>query len=168
MGEETTDPGALLGPDDPTVLGGGETLLEGGRRPERITDRLRRAPAADGDAGADPRIGTVIDGRYKVLSRLGAGGMATVYKAWHLLLEKPVALKFIHAEASHDERFRQRFFREARVASELVHPNAVAMREFGETPEGLFYLVMDFRPGRSLGSRPARRRGSRPRCRARR
>ncbi|MGE0712372.1 MAG: serine/threonine-protein kinase, partial [Planctomycetota bacterium] len=146
----TREPGALSDLDDeaPTLITCAP-LEAAPRARDRVSERLARAPGAESHPD-DPLVGGVIDGRYKVLDRLGAGGMATVYKAWHLLLEKPVAIKFIRPEACRDEVFRQRFFREARVASQLVHPHAVAMREFGETPEGLFYLVMDLVSGRSL------------------
>ncbi|RMG11067.1 MAG: serine/threonine protein kinase [Planctomycetota bacterium] len=119
------------------------------RPSDRLSQRLARAPAAE-KGSRDPLVGTILDGRFKILSPLGSGGMATVYRAWHLLLEKVVALKVIRPDAEENPRFQQRFFLEARAASAFVHPNAVPMREFGETPTGLFYLVMDFCPGRSL------------------
>jgi serine/threonine-protein kinase len=97
-----------------------------------------------------------------VLERLGSGGMAVVYRAWHLMLEKEVALKFIREEAAQSIRFRERFFREARIACELRHKHIVQALEFGETVDGQFYLLMDYCQGRTLvevlgeeGPRPA-------------
>ena len=100
-------------------------------------------------SNSDPRVGVVVDGKYEVLAPLGAGGMATVYRARHRLLDKEVALKFIRPGDAQTAGFRDRFFREARLATELVHRNLVQTREFGEA-EGEFFIVMDFCPGQTL------------------
>ena len=103
----------------------------------------------------DPDIGDILDGRYRIDAHIGSGGMGIVYKCHHLLLERSVAIKVIRpaAAGSEDEvqaTFRKRFFREAQLASRLIHRNIVQTREFGETPDGGFYMVMDFIEGRPL------------------
>ncbi|RMG17478.1 MAG: serine/threonine protein kinase [Planctomycetota bacterium] len=114
----------------------------------RARAALARAPApVDSD---DPLVGQVLEGRYRVLEPIGSGGMAVVYRAWHLLLEKTVALKLIHPQSAERSSFRERFYREARIASELVHENIIQTREFGETAAGHFYMLMDYSSGRTL------------------
>ncbi len=102
------------------------------------------------DDEPDPLVGTVLDGKYDVLSKLGHGGMGSVYRARHRLLDRDVALKVIARSLANDKTFRSRFFREARIAHEFVHPHAVPLRDFGATPDGLFYMTMDYCAGTSL------------------
>lgn len=94
--------------------------------------------------------GTVIDGKYEILEPIDTGGMAVVYRAQHRLLNQVVALKLIRSDRAPSETYQQRFFREARLTSSLDHPNIVRVRDFGRTPEGLLYLVMDFVEGQTL------------------
>ncbi len=98
----------------------------------------------------DPLIGRTFDDKYRVEERLGMGGMGAVYRAAHLRLEQPVALKVMnpHLLASHEARAR--FLREARTAGLVQHPNAVNVTDYGETQDGHVYLVMDFLEGSSL------------------
>ena len=78
-----------------------------------------------GRAG-DPLIGRVLDGRYRVGPRIARGGMATVYEATDLRLDRTVAVKVMHAGLGDDDEFAARFVREARSAARLSHPNVVA------------------------------------------
>jgi serine/threonine-protein kinase len=97
----------------------------------------------------DPLIGQVIDGRYEVGSRIARGGMAGVYLARDLRLDRDVALKILHAHLADSPDFVERFRREARSAAKLVHPGIVAIHDqgtFGETP----YLVMEYVSGPTL------------------
>ncbi|MCA8920158.1 MAG: protein kinase [Planctomycetes bacterium] len=109
----------------------------------------RPTPSPDLDSD-DPLVGEELDGRYRLLEPLGQGGMAAVYKAWHLMLERLVAVKLIRRDVSTNPRFRERFFREAEISTSIVHPNVVQVRDFGETEGGTFYMVMDFCVGDTL------------------
>ncbi len=93
--------------------------------------------------------GTVIDGRYSVLARLGSGGMADVYLAHDTLLGRQVALKLLHHRFAEDQEFVERFRREASSAAGLSHPNVVAVFDRGEW-DGTYYIAMEYLPGRSL------------------
>ncbi len=98
---------------------------------------------------ADELIGTLIDGRYRVLDRLARGGMATVYTARDERLERTVALKMVHPSQAGDPTFVERFVAEARAVAKFSHPNVVAAYDQG-THQGLPYLVMEYVRGRTL------------------
>lgn len=106
-------------------------------------------PEPDDTRDAEALVGTTIAGRFEILSVLGSGGMSTVYKARHLLLDRVVAVKFIHGGQLH-ARGIQRFQQEAKTATALNHPNIAAVREFGQDEQNRPYLVMDFVEGISL------------------
>jgi eukaryotic-like serine/threonine-protein kinase len=93
--------------------------------------------------------GTVVDGRYRIVSRLGTGGMADVYLAQDTLLGRQVALKLLHHRFAEDQEFVERFRREASSAAGLSHPNVVAVFDRGEW-DGTYYIAMEYLPGRSL------------------
>src|SRR5215210_9176840 len=98
----------------------------------------------------DPLVGRMLDEKYFVEERLGAGGMGAVYRARHLSMDRPVAIKFLHQRLVEDEAARVRFHTEARAAVKLRHPNAVSVTDFGETSEGVIYIVMELLEGRTL------------------
>ncbi len=93
--------------------------------------------------------GTLIDGRYKVISRLGAGGMADVFCAEDQQLGRKVALKLLHRRFAEDPGFVERFRREAQAAAGLQHPNVVSVYDRGSY-DGTYYIAMEYLPGRSL------------------
>src|SRR5690606_33802696 len=97
----------------------------------------------------DPLIGRLIDGRYQVRSRIARGGMATVYLATDLRLERRVAVKVMHGHLADDSQFKQRFIQEARSAARLAHPNVVNVYDQGQDDETA-YLVMEYLPGITL------------------
>ena len=102
---------------------------------------------------ADPMIGRVLDGRYRIGPRIARGGMAVVYEATDLRLDRTVAVKVMHAGLADDEEFVSRFEREARAAARLAHPNVVAVFDQGEDlgPDGpTLFLVMEYVPGLTL------------------
>ena len=92
---------------------------------------------------------TVVDGRYRLVSRLGSGGMADVWCAEDLQLGRKVALKLLHARFAEDAQFVERFRREASSAAGLQHPNVVSVYDRGEW-EGTYYIAMEYLEGRSL------------------
>jgi serine/threonine-protein kinase len=92
---------------------------------------------------------TIIDGRYRVLSRLGSGGMADVYLAEDQLLGRSLAVKVLHHHFAEDQEFVERFRREASSAAGLSHPNIVGIFDRGEW-DGTYYIAMEYVPGRSL------------------
>ncbi|MGO2751688.1 MAG: Stk1 family PASTA domain-containing Ser/Thr kinase [Pseudoclavibacter sp.] len=94
-------------------------------------------------------IGRLIDGRYQVRSLIAKGGMATVYVATDLRLERRVAIKVMHDHLAADERFRERFIREARSAAKITHPNVVNVYDQGDD-EVFAYMVMEYIPGITL------------------
>jgi serine/threonine protein kinase len=102
------------------------------------------------EVGADEMLGRVLDDRYRIVERLGAGGMGTVYRASQLSVERDVAIKLVNPQMVRDPRIIRRFLREARLASQLLHPNAVAVLDFGQTADGLFYMVMELVRGKTL------------------
>ncbi|HET9478541.1 MAG TPA: serine/threonine-protein kinase [Pyrinomonadaceae bacterium] len=91
-----------------------------------------------------------LDEKYYLEERLGEGGMGTVYRARHLLMDRPVAIKVLHPRFVENEAARTRFQLEARAAVLLHHANAVSVTDFGQTQEGLVYLVMELLRGRTL------------------
>src|SRR5881396_3512620 len=106
---------------------------------------LRQGPMAV----SDTLIGTLFDGRYQVVRKLGAGGMANVYLAEDQELGRRVAIKILNDRHANDEQFVERFRREAKNAAALSHPNIVSIYDRGEA-EGTYYIAMEFLEGRSL------------------
>jgi eukaryotic-like serine/threonine-protein kinase len=103
-----------------------------------------------GEISTDPLIGKTLDEKYRLESRLGMGGMGTVYRARHLLIDRPVAVKVLNQRFVEDEAAQVRFRREARAAGRLQHANAVAVTDFGSTSDGYVYIVMELLEGRTL------------------
>ncbi|BDZ66200.1 Stk1 family PASTA domain-containing Ser/Thr kinase [Agromyces mangrovi Wang et al. 2018] len=98
---------------------------------------------------ADPMVGRLVDGRYQVRSRIARGGMATVYLATDLRLERRVAIKIMHGHLADDNTFKTRFVQEARSAARLSHPNVVNVYDQGQDSD-MAYLVMEYLPGITL------------------
>lgn len=94
-------------------------------------------------------IGRLVDGRYQVRSRIARGGMATVYLATDLRLERRVAIKIMHGHLADDNTFKTRFVQEARSAARLAHPNVVNVFDQGQDSD-MAYLVMEYLPGITL------------------
>ena len=88
-------------------------------------------------------------GNYRIEERLGVGGMGEVYRAVHVHLNRPAAIKVLHSSQAADSSFQARFLREARAAAALSHPNIVEVFDFGEQ-DGVSYLVMELIPDGSL------------------
>jgi serine/threonine protein kinase len=98
----------------------------------------------------DPLIGRSLPGGYLILELVGVGGMGRVYRAEQTNLGRTVAVKIIHPHLVGEENAAARFITEARAASRLNHPHSVGIIDFGKSPDGLLYLVMEFLRGRDL------------------
>lgn len=98
---------------------------------------------------SDPLLGRTIAGKFKILERLGRGGMGTVYKAEHTYLDRVIALKLLHSHLASDDEYLKRFQREARTACKIRHPNVITLHDYG-IEEGHPYLAMEFIEGRTL------------------
>ncbi|HQH29106.1 MAG TPA: protein kinase, partial [Oligoflexia bacterium] len=79
----------------------------------------------------DPFIGTVIDGKYRIVEKIGHGGIGAVYRGEHTLIRRQVAIKVLHSHLVENEDFLRRFRHEAEIASSLTHPNAVILYDYG-------------------------------------
>lgn len=102
-------------------------------------------------AQVDPFVGRDLDGRYVVGDKLGQGGMGAVYRGTQTSVGRDVAIKVVNPAQIGSPEIIKRFLREAKLASKLNHPNAVAVLDFGQTRDGVFYLVMELIRGRTLG-----------------
>ena len=107
---------------------------------------------------AEDLVGQVIADRYHVLKKLGEGGMGQVYLAEHVKMGRRSAIKVMNPSMVHDPDAVARFNREAANASRITHPNVCAIYDFGETPDGLIYLAMEFVEGEPLTDLLARER----------
>src|SRR5438876_4253106 len=95
-------------------------------------------------------IGTEINGTYRIGEKLGSGGMGAVFKGTHIEQGNCVAIKIISPFLAANQVFVKRFKRKAKVGWALSHPNVVKVCEFGETKEGLLYMVMGYVEGETL------------------
>jgi serine/threonine protein kinase len=139
-------------------LGDGEQ-----RRPANTTNPLRALSAHDGHAEVmdtlrkqgriseyDRLVGETLDGRYYVQRKIGEGGMGVVFAVKHTVIERPLAIKVLKREVMRDAAVIQRFIQEAKAASRIGHPNIVDVTDFGKTPDGMTYSVMELVDGTTL------------------
>jgi tRNA A-37 threonylcarbamoyl transferase component Bud32 len=105
---------------------------------------------------SDPLLGHVLGERYRVLERIAAGGMGQVYRAVHSRITSLFAVKVLYGDIAHDPQMRSRFEREAEAMSALQSRHIVRVVDFGESPEGLLYLVMEYLDGTSVSAAIAR------------
>ena len=137
-------PRAAQKSQDTLPLGSAPTLPTGAPRP-RVSDG-----AASTRRQRHPVIGALVAGRFRITSRLGAGGMGTVFLAEQTAVGRQVVLKFLHPQFSHRPDLEQRFHREALAASQLNCPNTIVIHDFGQTEAGTLYMAMEYLEGRSL------------------
>jgi serine/threonine-protein kinase len=107
----------------------------------------------DGSALADSgewSEGTLVRGKYRILAKVGQGGMAAVYKALHVRFKEPRALKVINPELANDATFVKRFEQEAIITRQLQHPNAVRVEDIDEAEDGRPFIVMEYVEGGNL------------------
>jgi tRNA A-37 threonylcarbamoyl transferase component Bud32 len=108
--------------------------------------------AIDGDLlkkSSDPFVGRTIAGRYRLIKRLGSGGMSLVYLARHVVIERKNAIKILRHDLTWNPANRERFLREARAVNRINHENIVEITDYGEF-DGMAYLVMEYIEGESL------------------
>jgi serine/threonine protein kinase len=98
----------------------------------------------------DELVGRLIDYKYQLHERIARGGTGSVYRGTHLQLNMPIAIKILHTETATDFTAVERCRREAYAAMQIRHPNAIAVMDFGVTPDGLVYVVMEFLLGKTL------------------
>ncbi|MBI4751110.1 MAG: protein kinase [Acidobacteria bacterium] len=115
-------------------------------------NKQEAATLVDSPQAADPMIGKVLAGRYRILSLIGKGGMGAVYRGEHLKLGRPSAIKVILPASAQDETTLTRFQREAETSSKINHPNAVSIFDYGETEDGMVFLAMELIEGQQLKS----------------
>lgn len=115
--------------------------------PDRRSDR--QAPRSGAEPVGDPMTGRTLDGRYRIGPRIARGGMASVYEATDLRLDRTVAVKIMHPGLGDDDEFAARFVREARSAARLSHPNVVAVYDQGDD-HGTVFLSMELVDGMTL------------------
>ncbi len=109
----------------------------------------------EGDANLppadDPLVGAVVSERYRIVRKVGEGGMGAVYQAEHAVIGKRIALKVLFADLSRRQELVARFLQEAKSASRIGHENVIDISDFGQTGEGLVYIAMEFLEGQDLG-----------------
>jgi serine/threonine protein kinase len=98
----------------------------------------------------DPLLGQTLAGKYRIEKLIKRGGMGAVYEAKHVLIDKTVAVKVLHPALALDDDVVRRFSREAKAASRISHPHAVSVTDFGESENGVVFLVMEYLDGRTL------------------
>ncbi|MDX2020717.1 MAG: serine/threonine-protein kinase [Deltaproteobacteria bacterium] len=96
-------------------------------------------------------VGKVVSDRYRIIKKLGEGGMGAVYLAEHVFIEKKVALKVLSPDFARKADLTARFLQEAKSASRIGHENVIDISDFGQSPEGLVYFAMEFLKGEDLG-----------------
>src|SRR3954464_7830775 len=102
-------------------------------------------------AAPDPFIGRdILNGEFRILEKIGTGGMGSVYKANQLAMNRMVAVKILHPKLANRKDLVSRFRREARAMSHLTHPNTVKVLLYGELDDGSLYIVMEHLEGRNL------------------
>src|SRR5678816_3412767 len=99
----------------------------------------------------DPLIGRVLSERYRIIRKIGEGGMGAVYQAEHALIEKKIALKILFQDLTRRPDLIARFLQEAKSASRIGHENVIDISDFGQSPEGLVFIAMEYLDGQDLG-----------------
>ena len=116
------------------------------------TTTLCPADGAVLQQSGDDLIGQTLADKYRVEERISEGGMGTVYRGTHILMDKKVAIKVLRPSLAADDTIVARFSREAKAASRIAHPHALSVTDFGESENGVVFLVMEYLNGKTLKS----------------
>ena len=100
-----------------------------------------------------PAVGEVLEGKYEIARSLGSGGMGEVVLARHLHLDETRVIKFLRPEIAGDEASQKRFLREARLATQIKHPNVAILHDCSRLPAGGFYMVWEYVEGDALAQK---------------
>lgn len=145
--------------------GSSATLLAGGAALSAAKAAQRSASGGDSQAAASTAnirkdgkeepddamaVGQIVDGRYRIVAKLGEGGMGEVYAAEHIHIEKRVAVKLLRREIVSNPEAVTRFRQEARSASSIGHQNIISIEDFGQLPDGRIYFCMELLDGKPL------------------
>src|SRR5262249_43487746 len=119
------------------------------------TDPLTNDNESTSAAKLDPMIGSIINGKFRLVTLIGRGGMGKIYKAEQLSLQRTVAIKFLHISDEHanPREFRERFYREASLCARLSHPNIVTIHDYGIVEgahEETLWIAMEYLEGKTL------------------
>jgi serine/threonine protein kinase len=114
-----------------------------------LSSRMGSANAGRQDEH-DPRVGRVIQDRYRIVRKIGEGGMGAVYEGEHLAIARRVAIKCLHERIGRDEKLAARFHREARAATKIGHPNIIDVLDFGSMEDGTAFMVLEYLEGKNL------------------
>ena len=102
------------------------------------------------ERAVDPLIGQTLADKYRIEELINEGGMGAVYRSTHVLMDKTVAIKVLHPALAADDKIVARFHREAKAASRISHPHALNVTDFGESDNGIVFLVMEYLKGETL------------------
>ena len=127
-----------------------ETVLQSRLRPSELQAPVQPVPQAVPDA--DEKVG-LLCGNFRILRKLGEGGMGVVYEAEHCQIGKRAAVKIMHPEFAENSEFATRFLNEARAVNIIRHPGLVEIFEYGQLPDGTLFIVMEFLEGQTLFER---------------
>ena len=105
----------------------------------------------------DPLVGQTLAEKYLIEQLIKRGGMGSVYRGKHVMMDKTVAIKVLRPSLAGDDDVVARFSREAKAASRISHPHAVSVTDFGEAENGVVFLVMEYLEGRDLHAEIKRR-----------
>jgi serine/threonine protein kinase len=151
MNEQYKEPEALeFSPHDEEAAPDRTKVKEPSDRTPDLVESNNRSARLSVPLKDDPNDGTLLNGRYRLLSMIGNGATSAVYKAEDTKLNKTVAIKMLHSHLAYDVTIMRRFEQEAKTASLLSHPNIVDIQSYEKAENGIPYLVMDLVQGTSL------------------